>query len=108
MKTMTITGASDDLIEIGGDFSEEFNYYSLNDDEKRYLGISDGTVLSVKYDKDGIWRFSPLCQGSSEYSKIEGNVEEDTNDIVTLKGDIKWVLFGDAIEVRFKRGKYVA
>lgn len=103
MATLTITGASDDLVEIGGDFSEEFNYYSRNEDDKRYLGVSDGTVLSVNYDKDGIWRFALLCQGSSEFSKSEGVAEQDTNDVITLTGDIKWVLFGDAIEVRFKR-----
>ena len=88
-----VTGASDDLIEIDGDIREEYDWCS-HEDEKRYLAFSDGTVLSCKYDDDGIWRFNTVSKGTSEIHKVDGIVDEDTNDVVTLNGDIKWVLFG--------------
>ena len=100
MSKISVTGASDDLIEIGGDISEEFNWYagSADDDDRRYLGFSDGTVLSVQYDSDGIWRFSRVATGSSNFTKIEGDVASDKNDEVVLEGDVAWCLFGEAFE----------
>ena len=94
--TIRITGASDDLIEIEGDIREEFNVY-LEKHESVLLAFSDGTVLRVIYDKDGIWRISRVHCGSSGFSKSEGSADKDTNDIVTLVGDIKWVVLGDKI-----------
>lgn len=90
---ITITGASDDLIEVGGDIQEEFNYYS-RDDDSALIATSDGTLLRVNYDRDGIWRIAPLVYGTARQSKVEGSVGLDTNDVVTLEGDIKWVVFG--------------
>jgi hypothetical protein len=92
---VTIYGASDDLIEIEGDIREEFNHYSNEDDDARLLGFSDGTLLRVVYDKDGIWRLTRIAAGSARFEKTEGVVEDDTNDVVTLHGDIKWVVFGE-------------
>lgn len=93
MKTIKIYGASDDLIEIEGDISEEFDHY--NDEEPFYLAFSDGTALSVLYDKDGFWRINRLAFGSAEYSKHEGMDEDgDYSDIITLTGDIKWAIGG--------------
>lgn len=97
--TIIIYGASDDLIEIEGDIREEFNWIP-DDDESRLLAFSDGTLLSVKYDNHGIWRLSMLSYGSAKFSKVEGDVEKDTPDIVTLDGLIKWVVFGEQSAIK--------
>jgi hypothetical protein len=91
----TVTGASDDLIEIEGQISEEFSAYGTDEDEPKFLGFSDGTLLRVTY--DGLWRFSLVSRGSADYSKVDGCEDEDTNDVVTLKGDIRWVCYGEKI-----------
>lgn len=97
MARVTVTGASDDLIEIGGDLHEEFNWSGAadaDDDEQRLLAFSDGTVLRIVYDKDGIWRLSRMATGTAEFTKQEGDVEADTFDVVTLVGDVRWCVFG--------------
>ncbi len=100
--SVTIYGASDDLIEVEGALGEEFNFCSNDDDEKRYLTFSDGTVLSAQYDGDGIWRFNRLANGTATYEKTEGtDPDGDYTDRVTLTGDLRWVLFGEA----FVKGK---
>lgn len=106
MIEIKITGASDDLIEIEGDISEEFNWITNDSDERRFIAVSDGTLLSVRYDADGIWRFDLVANGSAEYSKSEGSVARDTNDVITLRapvGDrLQWVVFGtDKITRKF-------
>jgi len=96
MSQITVTGASDDLIEIGGDISEEFNWYAGNadDDEKRFLAFSDGTILSVRYDEDGLWRFARVATGSCRIDKTEGDVAADKCDLIILEGNVAWVVFG--------------
>lgn len=102
---VTITGASDDLIEIEGAIVEEFSWYG-EDDEPCYLAVSDGTLLSAVYDKDGIWRFALVERGTAKFSKVEGVVSEDTNDVVTLDGDrLTWVVQGKAMARADKSSK---
>ena len=96
MQTVTITGTSDDLIEIDGDIREEFNHIAFNGDDKgKLLACGDGTVLRIQYDNDGIWRITRLYGGTAEFEKKEGSVEDDTFDVVTLRGEIRWVVLGD-------------
>lgn len=98
--SITIYGASDDLIEIEGDITEEFNW-PFRDEEDGLLAISDGTLLRVKYDKDGIWRLSQVRSGLSYLSKEEGDIEKDTPDKVMLSGyEIKWVVLGKQIAIK--------
>lgn len=101
MAEIIITGASDDLIEIDGDISEEFNWYPKNSEDRRFIGISDGTVLSVWYDQDGLWRFQRSSVGRATFTKIEGSVHDDTNDTVSLTTDdnslLMWVVFGEDV-----------
>lgn len=85
-----VYGASDDLIEVEGSCNAEFSCY-LDEGESRFLAFSDGTLLRVVYDDDGIWRLTRIYSGTAAFEKVEGSVEEDTMDIVTLTGDIKWV-----------------
>lgn len=92
---VTVTGASDDLIEVGGDIEEEFNAM-LDPDESRILAFSDGTLLRIRYDRDGIWRITRINNGAAQFSKVEGSVSEDTFDVVTLSGVlIEWVAIGN-------------
>lgn len=104
--TLVVTGGSDDLIEIDGDIREEFNVH-MEDDLRFVLGFSEGTLLEVEYDKDGLWRFRCLVSGAAEMSKKEGSPEADTFDVVTLKmpaeTPIRWVMFGHHYVVRKER-----
>lgn len=88
---LKIYGASDDLIEIEGDIREEFG----PPDGPVLLGFSDGTVLQVQYGAGGnaFWRITPIIYGSASYSKTEATDEDERySDVVTLDGDIKWVM----------------
>lgn len=87
-----ITGASDDLIEVDGDIVEEFGASTKG---TNLLAVSDGTLLRITYDNDGIWRIGRLVTGSAEFVKVEGDVPADTFDKVTLTGDIKWIVVGE-------------
>lgn len=100
MKTI-IYGASDDLLEIDGYFSEEL---SIGSDEKSFVGVSDGTLLSVEY--DGEWKFrlerkgslfKEIIQSVGEDSDHEGENKKYTSysDLVIFEGDIKWVILGE-------------
>ena len=89
-----IYGASDDLIEVEGDIREEFSAY-LDDGKSKVLAFSDGTLLRMVYDHDGIWRITIVELGESTVVQTHGSVKDDTNDVVTIKGDIQWVACAD-------------
>ena len=91
--SLKIYGASDDLIEIEGDINAEFD---ANSDGPYYIAISDGTLLDIHYDNDGLWRIKLLIRGLSVLDRQEGSVDKDTNDIVTLVSTkpFKWVVLG--------------
>ena len=92
MYTVTVYGASDDLIEIDGDIREEFGAYN---NDGGHLAFGDGTLLSVEY--NGFWRFHVIRKGDAEITKVEGTDENtDYSDKITLTWDkpIGFVLFG--------------
>lgn len=91
---ITIFGASDDLIEVEGDISEEFNL--ANDESPCYLAFSDGTVLKIVYGKDGIWTIRKIAHGTTIATLIQCTGEDDSiySDTMTLDGNIKWVVYG--------------
>lgn len=95
-----IYGASDDLLEIDGDFSEEIG---VDSDEPFTVGVSDGTLLEVEY--DGEWKFRTKKKGSGLKEIIQSVGDEGTHeapyekytsysDLVILHGEIKWVTQG--------------
>jgi hypothetical protein len=92
-----IYGASDDLIEIEGDIREKFNFY---DEEKVLIATSDGTLLKMWYDDDGIWRIQHLFGNIDKFSKTDGDVVKDTNDIVTISQTIDWIVLGKEVAYR--------
>lgn len=93
--SLRIYGASDDLLELEGDITEEIY---VPDDKVTYLACSDGTLISVRYDEDGIWRLQRVYTGDSMLIKEEGSVERDTPDVIVLSNaTIKWVVVGEKI-----------
>ena len=94
-----VTGASDDIIKVYGEIIEEFNSF---DCQNGSLACSDGTLLEVKYDNNGIWRFTVIYKGNLFENKIEGSVSDDTNDVIHFKEGLKWVLFSDDCEYSAK------
>lgn len=69
MSKITITGGSDDHIIIDGDIIEQFDWWS-EEDETSYLAFSDGTLLSVIYDQDGIWKVLLIFLNKKESLKM--------------------------------------
>ncbi len=95
MATVIVYGASDDLIEVEGAIEEEFN---PDGDKPSYLSFNDGTVLSVVYDDEGMWRVNRAVAGSATFAKVEADdPDENYSDRVTLEGDIKSVVFGHSL-----------
>ena len=108
-----IYGASDDLIEVEGDISEEFPYY----DEPALLAFSDGTILRVRYDDLGIWRITPLFKGRARSTYIICNPDpfddSDYSDQVHLFDEeldepIRWVLHGGQYALPRREGNHNA
>lgn len=95
-KKTVIYGASDDLLEIEGQLSEELNPSS---DKKNLLALSDGTLLEIWYDDDGIWRIRSLAKGACEQRFTQGSVDKDEPDRLELVGNLKWCMLGE-------RGQY--
>jgi hypothetical protein len=105
MDEIVVYGASDDLIEVESTSfgPEEFNvnyaeYLSDSEGVSLILAVSDGTLLRVRYDEDGIWRFSPAVVGSASLDIQYGKDDREHTDRVTLTGDnLNWVVLGTAI-----------
>ncbi len=92
---LKVYGSSDDLIEIEGDCREEFNHYDSSDEESSYLVFSDGTVLKVFYNSEGIWKINTKSIGlGTKVDKIECNDPSGDvyTDELTLTGEFRWVL----------------
>lgn len=90
-----IYGSSDDLIEFEGDVYGEVGCYGTDDREQGVLVVcSDGTLLEVKYGKDGkgIWGVR-LVEKGTLFDKIEICTDEDANpysDVAIFKDGLKW------------------
>lgn len=100
MKTK-VYGASDDLIEIEGNVSDEIGCY--NNTTKRIQG-SDGTVAKIEY--DGNWHISIKETGLLFEKIVLGNPAEEPHtdidaiecspysDVLVFKEGIEWVKIG--------------
>lgn len=91
-----VYGASDDLIEIEGDYSGEVDCCGTDDQDKGVLLVfSDGTLLESKYGKNGdaIWEVKLIKRGSL-FKSITPCVDEDAklhSDVAEFADGIKWV-----------------
>lgn len=98
MNELIIYGASDDLIEVEGSLRSEFNIYWEDDGEAGYVAVSDGTLLRVRYDEDGIWRFTPVVVGSADVDIKLGIDDRKHSDIVTMTGEnLTWVALSSKV-----------
>lgn len=59
-----VSGHSDDIIEIEGDYSDEIGSFRL--DTK--IIFDDGTELLMHYDENGTWKAKVLRAGSGTHS----------------------------------------
>lgn len=104
--SVVVYGSSDDLVEIEGEIDQEFYLRPEGDDESMILAFSDGTVLHITYDEQGMWRINRLFPGTASYSKREGtDPDGDYSDRVELAGlPIYWVVAG----YKFQKAKHEA
>lgn len=99
---VTISGGSDDLIEIDGDISDEIPVAMRVNLVK--FSASDGTKGHISF--DGEWRITVIDEGSLFKKVINGNNEEKPHtdpdakncaaysDVLILKDGIEWVRIG--------------
>lgn len=90
-----IYGASDDLVEFGGDFNGEVGCYGTDDRNKGVLVVvSDGTILEVKYGKGdrGIWEVKLLKQGElfDKISPCTSENDDPYSDVAYFHEGVKW------------------
>lgn len=102
MKTITIYGASDDLVEVRdvigfhapGSLSDEFS----GGDDPTYVELSTGDVFAVVYGPSGIWRVthhvvSGRCTVDLDIRPEPGEDEDPDpyTDTAKVTGPIVWV-----------------
>lgn len=106
--TTILYGASDDLVELDGGISEEFQ--ARSDDGGQVLGFSNGVLLALDYDDDGIWRISPVVgtrgdftidqaiasEGDDRPVEVNGKIIEVPaySDYALIEGEVAWVTHG--------------
>lgn len=93
-----VYGASDDLIEVDGAMSEEWNVY---DAKNIKITCSDGTVARIGY--DGNWHITVKETGPMFDKIVNGNPAEDPHtdedckrcsaysDVLVMKAGLEWV-----------------
>lgn len=99
-----IYGASDDLIEVEGEITEEFNAIDTSDEDPRFVVFSDGSVLRIWYDAQGRWRIERVMAGAATFSWTAAGLHADEDapeysDLVTMddpaNGGIKWIALAE-------------
>lgn len=104
MASITVYGASDDLIELDGAISEEFPFLD-RDDRGDLVAFSDGTILRVAFSASGVWRITPVVEGVGTLTIVQAPEEDDDNysDRATLEvpddGRRLWAVHGVTVEV---------
>ena len=91
LNTTTVYGCSDDLVELDGAISDEFDAYDLH----HRLTFDNGAVLVVRYDRDGdgVWRIEnrddhpavtvTRCEDREGYTDPDGPIY---SDLATVTG----------------------
>jgi hypothetical protein len=95
--TVTVYGASDDLVELTGAIYDEFGCFATRGG---ILTFNEGTKLRINYGPDGTgcWRIERIAEGSASYTHTPADGEDTDNysDRVTLRGDLRSVRFRKA------------
>lgn len=92
---LTIYGQSDDLVEVEGDIVEEFNPPY---DSPIILVTSNGVVMRVVYDDEGVWRITVLKGHDKVKLTQSANTDDDYSDRAVIEGDVEWVVGGNRLE----------
>jgi hypothetical protein len=93
--SVTISGASDDLIEIDGDLVEEFNY-EHNHGDGDLLAFSCGVVLRITYTNAGVWRIVPVM-GHADIVQAPESDDRVYSDVATIDDPVTWVVHGSGL-----------
>lgn len=91
-----IFGVDENFIEIQGDIAQEFMIELWERLQSHYFAFSDGTVLHFIFHHDG-WQIGKVADGSAEYAHTSAGTTLARNDVVTLTGDLRWVLRGSEV-----------
>ena len=93
-----VYGYSDDNVVIeGADYPfDEVGCY----EQKVTVWFTDGTIIEVNYDDNGIWRINEKAGGHAPRTlKVcDGTDEDDYSDIFKIDADVENVCVGDVIE----------
>ncbi len=73
-----IYGASDDLVELEGDVSEEL---SPNYEKPLYLLFSTGTQVKIEYADDGVWRTEVVDEGGANCTVKPGQSDDSEEEM---------------------------
>jgi len=91
-----IYGSSDDLVEVGGDVTEEFNIPYNTHEETAIIATNVGVVVRITYTEQGVWRIVPIAGQPEQYTIVQAPEDDDDNysDRCEIHGDIAWVVYG--------------
>lgn len=98
---LKVSGNSDDLVQLEGVISDELGFYPDDDDKNEmFLGLGDGTCLSIRYTEDGVWRIAPVTVGSCTTLEKKDAVsadDDDYSDVVTLTSTVpfNWAVMSE-------------
>lgn len=102
MPIVTVSGYSDDVIDISGDIEDEYNWPKASTEgEVRYVAFSEGTVLRIWLDEHGIWRLWELeCGPLSTVTRKPAPIGIDAvySDEVIIDGPIRWCVIGVSLK----------
>lgn len=98
MNEIILYGAGDDLIEVESTSFKDEEFNVIAPESSVLIAVSDGSWFRVRYDEDGIWRFTPVRIGSANVSIRPGVDDRIHSDMVTMTGDdLHWVVLGTQI-----------
>ena len=97
MKTVTIYGSSDDLVEVEGDVPGCDEYGTIGD--PLFVELSNGAAFRVEYTDRGVWTVGQVAVGGSAADGTratkepygEGDDPEPYTETVRVTGPVEWV-----------------
>ena len=90
--SVKIYGASDDLIEMDGSLQGE---WGVNCDTVNHVALSDGSMLKITYDSEGIWRID-CCKCGDAFGEIRvcEPADDEYSDVASFSDEIEWAIVG--------------
>jgi len=99
LESVQVHGHSDDLIEFEGQFRAELQ---ANYDSDTLVVLSDGTVLRLEYNSQGIWKITTEAVGMDSSVRISPAPDEhDYSDVADVETDepVEWVAKASTIHL---------